>query len=134
MSGAGDEPVRVMLVDDDDRFRELLRQMLEEDGFPVTADVSTAARAVDALAEADPTVIVLDYTLPDGDGIALAERVRRGRPDLHVIIFSSLFDVALRRDAEDRGLAYLEKVDGLDALERRIIELVGGAGDKSAGV
>ncbi|CAN5270537.1 hypothetical protein BH18ACT4_BH18ACT4_01290 [soil metagenome] len=110
-----------MLVDDDPKFRDLLERILVDDDFDVTASVSSAEAALAAVAEGtEPDVVVVDYTLPDVDGLRLADELCLRRPGQRVIIFSSLFDLALRREVEDRGFLYVEKVDGIDALETAI--------------
>ncbi|MGH9186279.1 MAG: response regulator [Acidimicrobiales bacterium] len=113
-------PLRVMLVDDDDKLRNLLRSVLSDDGFEIAADVGDSAGALRALTTSDPDVVVIDYTLPDGDGLRLADEIRSSRPSQPIIVFSSLFDPSLRRRAEDRGYRYVEKVDGLEVLEEAI--------------
>ena len=109
-----------MLVDDEPKFRTLIEQILSDDGFTVSGSVGTADLAVQGVVEADPDVVVLDYTLPDGDGLGVADEICLLRPGQPVIIFSSLFDLALRRQVESRGFLYVEKVDGIEALETAI--------------
>ena len=127
-SGMETGPVRVMLVDDDDKFRELLRRMLDDDGFDVVSDVADATTAAKEIVAVDPDVVVVDYTLPDGDGLRLADNIRHLRPEQSIIVFSSLFDLTLRRRAEDQGFFYVEKVDGIDVLEATIAHAMAGHG------
>ena len=114
-----------MIVDDDDNFRDLLGRILREDGFEVAASVDNADTAVAGIADADPDVIVIDYTLAGVDGLRLADDIVAERPEQPVIIFSSLFDLTVRRASEERGFRYVEKVDGVDALESNILAAVG---------
>jgi two-component system response regulator HydG len=118
------DPVRVMVIDDDDKFRDLLSRILRDDGFDVAA-ADSAGTAVAGIADADPDVVVIDYTLGDADGLRLADDIVAERPQQRVIIFSSIFDLALRRVTEQRGFAYVEKVDGVDVLESTIRATVG---------
>jgi two-component system phosphate regulon response regulator OmpR len=70
----------IMVVDDDDRLRELLRRFLCEQGFVVvTAADAKAARAQLALFAVD--LIVLDVMMPGGeDGLSLTRALRKERP------------------------------------------------------
>jgi two-component system phosphate regulon response regulator OmpR len=65
----------LLVVDDDDRIRDLLREFLARSGFRVTvaADAATAWRLVDTL---DFDLMVLDVMMPGEDGIAFARRLR----------------------------------------------------------
>ncbi|MDP1738081.1 MAG: response regulator [Caulobacter sp.] len=70
----------LLVVDDDDRIRDLLREFLARSGFRVTVapDAATAWRLVDTL---DFDLMVLDVMMPGEDGIAFARRLR-ARTDL----------------------------------------------------
>ena len=67
--------LRLLLVEDDDDFRELLRIMLMRDGAEVTA-VNSAAGALEALRRSRPDVIVSDIGMPGTDGYELMREVR----------------------------------------------------------
>ena len=73
------DSLRVLVVDDDEDARELLRALLESRG----ADVLTASSVADALAclESCPDVIVSDIAMPEEDGFALVKRVRALSPE-----------------------------------------------------
>jgi DNA-binding response OmpR family regulator len=72
---AAAEPVRVLVLDDDQAHVELVRRALVLDGLVV--DVATTVRAAAALAGAvGYDALVLDVVLPDGDGIELLARWR----------------------------------------------------------
>lgn len=68
------DSLRVLVVDDDEDARELLRALLESRG----ADVLTASSVADALAclESCPDVIVSDIAMPEADGYSLVRAVR----------------------------------------------------------
>ena len=66
---------RVLVVDDDQKLRRMLRRTLMYEGF----DVVTAADGHEALAQsaaAQPDVIVLDWLMPGPDGVRVTERLR----------------------------------------------------------
>jgi CheY-like chemotaxis protein len=69
------EGVRILLVEDDDDIRALLRLALESRGAVLTAVDGTRA-AVAALDRATPDIVISDITMPGEDGHALMRKVR----------------------------------------------------------
>lgn len=67
----------ILLVDDEQPIIDLLRLVLEREGFSDIVTASTASEAVDAVMAHDPALIILDVMLPDGDGFAVAAQARR---------------------------------------------------------
>ncbi len=62
------ERKKVLIVDDEPRIAEVLREYLERDGFAVEV-AGTVASAHEALRHGTPAVLLLDITLPDGSGL-----------------------------------------------------------------
>jgi len=115
-----------MVVDDTDHVRRMLRNMLELDGFEVVAEAGSGPDAVSAVGDADPDVVVLDYKMPDVDGLETAERIRAARPDQVMIMYTAFVDADLQQRAKDVGVSVvLGKVEGLESLEREIARLCG---------
>jgi CheY-like chemotaxis protein len=116
--------IRVMVVDDTDHVREMLATMLELDGFVVVAKAAGGQVAVDSVSEAAPNVIVMDYKMPDMDGITATRKIREIAPDVGVILYTAYLDDELEQRAREAGAALcLGKVEGLEQLERRISEM-----------
>lgn len=65
-------PVRVLLVDDDEAFRESAARLLAERGYDVVGEAGTIADARAAASRLRPDAVLLDVNLPDGNGIDLA--------------------------------------------------------------
>ena len=85
----------VLVVDDEARFRDLYRQVLQDAGL----SVSTAASAEEALAVSEvspPDLVVSDVKLPGMDGVALLREARTRRPELPFLLVTAYADV---RDA-----------------------------------
>lgn len=115
-----------MLVDDVDHVRRMLRNMLDLDGFDVVAESSSGADALDAIDEADPDVVVIDYQMPDLDGIEVARRIRERRPAQVMVMYTAFLQPDVEAKAREAGVALvLGKVEGLESLEREIQRLVG---------
>jgi CheY-like chemotaxis protein len=115
-----------MVVDDTDHMRKMLRSMLELDGFEVAAEAASGQEALDAVAEADPDVVVLDYMMPGMDGVETARRLRRDRPDQVIILYTAFLDPSIEAAATEAGVDLcLAKVEGVESLEREIARLAG---------
>jgi len=98
-AGAGVRPCRnvnVLIVDDHSGFRTQARALLEAEGFDVVGEAVDGASALDAAAELEPQLVLLDVHLPDLEGFEVASRLtgREGGPT--VVLVSS-------RDGSDFG-------------------------------
>ena len=97
---------RVLVVDDERLVRWSLSQRLSARGWNVTE----AGTAAEALAAPAPDAAILDYKLPDGDGIELLRRLRHIDPDLPVIMLTAHQDTELIVEAMKAGASdYLTK-------------------------
>jgi CheY-like chemotaxis protein len=116
--------IRVMVVDDTEHVREMLSTMLELDGFKVVARAAGGQAAIDSVVKAAPNVVVMDYKMPEMDGITATRAIRERAPGVGVILYTAYLDDDLERRARDAGAALcLGKVEGLEQLERRISEM-----------
>jgi len=81
--------IKVLIVDDHPIVRKGLRQMIEEALDMVVAGEAASGGEALALTRAERfDVLVLDLTMPDGDGIEVLGRLRAEQPDLPVLIIS----------------------------------------------
>ena len=120
------EPIKVMLVDDVDHVRRMLRNMLDLDGFAVVAECASGPAALDEIAAADPDVVVIDWSMPEMDGIETARRIRALRPEQVMIMYTAYLQPEVEQQAREVGVALvLGKVEGLESLEREISRLCG---------
>ena len=79
---------RLLLVEDEEHIRAPLRDLLEREGYAVTA-VATAREARAAMEADAPALVVLDWMLPDGQGIDLLGEWRRRGVAAPVIVLSA---------------------------------------------
>ena len=84
---------RVLVVDDDELIRWALVQRLRSEGHEVV-DAGTAAEALQQ-AEGGVDLVLLDYQLPDGDGVSLLKKLRELDPDVLAIMLTAHQDVEL---------------------------------------
>ena len=78
---------RILLVDDEERFRDNLQKMLGAQGFIVGAQSSGAAALLE-LQQQPYDVILLDIRMPGMDGLATLAEIKKIAPEVEVIILS----------------------------------------------
>jgi len=83
---------QILLVEDDDALRETLVEVLQDRGFAVES-ASRAAAALELLGARDFDVVLTDVRMPDGDGIALCERIASAFPSVLVIVMTGFGSV-----------------------------------------
>lgn len=117
---AGAEPVRLLLVDDEVGYLEVLSKRLSRRGFEVTA-ARSGAEAIRALRDRDYDLAVVDLKMEDIDGIELLKILRQMLPGLKVIMLTGHGSERAARDGLSQGaFDYLMKPVDLELLVERI--------------
>ncbi len=88
-AGETDDPIRVLIVDDDLEFGHVAADLLADCGYDVVGQATTANEAVAVCDRLDPDAILLDVRLPDSHGITLAERLREVNDRRNILLTSS---------------------------------------------
>jgi DNA-binding NtrC family response regulator len=113
----------VLIVDDEDLVRWSLRERMKKDGHAVI-EAATAAAALDAAPGAD--LVLLDYRLPDGDGLSVLRGIKDQWPDTPVILMTAFSTVENAVDAMRLGAYhYVNKpfsLDDVSALVEKALE------------
>jgi two-component system, OmpR family, phosphate regulon response regulator PhoB len=104
MSAGGESAPLVLVVDDHERFRLLVRAILVRHGMRVI-EAKTGEEALGAVADTPPDVVVLDWLMPGG-GLALAHSLiaDHGLRD-RVIMLTALDDPRDRKAALEAGVS-----------------------------
>jgi DNA-binding NarL/FixJ family response regulator len=112
------EPIRVLLVEDNQVFREALELLLGlRSDMEVVASVPDGAAAAAVAAEVRPEVVLMDYRLPGLDGVQATRAVREACPSAAVVCLTASATLRERDALTDAGVvACLRKDDGLDAI------------------
>jgi len=76
---------RVLIVDDDEKVRELLRRFLEPEGYEVM-EAASAEEAVQRLGSAAPAVALCDLHMTGANGLWLADQIRRLSPSTAMVL------------------------------------------------
>jgi DNA-binding NarL/FixJ family response regulator len=99
-----DDPVRVLLVDDDDLMRAGLRSVLSsDDGIEVAGEAGDGGEALDRVRETQPHVVLMDIRMPGVDGISATREVLAGAPDVKVVVLTTFEDDDYIFDALSAG-------------------------------
>jgi CheY-like chemotaxis protein len=117
---------RVLVVDDAEDMRLMMRTVLERAGHEV-AEAAGGWSAIEALVEQKPDAIVLDITLGDIEGMAVLRRAR-AKPqcrNVPIIVVSGHTTKATMQEAEEAGAsAYLTKPFSNEDLEQTVARLL----------
>jgi two-component system nitrate/nitrite response regulator NarL len=81
--------VRVLIVDDDARFRALARALLQASGCAVVGEAADGEQAIAAARRVHPEAALVDVHLPDIDGLALARRLADANSGLRILLTST---------------------------------------------
>jgi DNA-binding NarL/FixJ family response regulator len=119
-------PVRIVLVEDNDVFRDALELLLGmRADVEIVASVGDGAAAVSAAVEHRPDVVLMDYRLPGMDGIQATAQVLEALPDTAVVALTASADEP-ERDAllEAGAVTCLNKDQELDEIVAAILQAV----------
>jgi DNA-binding NarL/FixJ family response regulator len=118
------EPIRVVLVEDNQVFREALELLLGlRSDMQVVGSVPDGAEAAQLVAELAPDVVLMDYRLPGLDGVQATRAVREAAPTTAVVCLTASANLRERDALTDAGaVACVRKDEGLDAIVTAIHE------------
>jgi DNA-binding NarL/FixJ family response regulator len=121
-------PTRILVVDDDDAFRETVcAAIARDDTMVLAAQVGSAARAREAIAVGNFDVALVDLGLPDGNGIELIREIARTQPETDVMVVTVFGDEAhVLASIEAGATGYLLKRSLNDTLGATVRELRAG--------
>ncbi len=112
-------PVRVLVVEDHRMFAEAIVAMLAaQPGIEVVGSAGTAAGAVAEAARLSPSVVLMDYRLPDGEGTEAARTIRQRDPQVRVLILTASAEESLLREVIRAGCS------GIVTKGRSLVDLV----------
>lgn len=94
------KPRLVLVVDDDEMIRRLVRAVLEADEFEV-AEARDGQTALDLASERQPSVIVLDVMMPGLDGVEVCRRLDHEK--VKVVVLTARDDPRLEAEAKGAG-------------------------------
>ncbi|MGH2977124.1 MAG: response regulator [Gaiellaceae bacterium] len=123
-------PVRIVLVEDNEVFRDALELLLGMRGeIEIVASVGDGVAAVSAAKEHRPDVMLMDYRMPALDGIQATAQVVKEVPGVAVVALTASADDAEREALVEAGaVACLNKDQELEEIVAAILQAAAVAG------
>ena len=114
--------VRILIVDDHSVVRQGLRMFLGlEPTFEIVGEAANGIEAIERVKELNPDVVLMDLLMPEMDGIAATEIIKRQYPDIEVLALTSVLeDNAVIGVVRAGAIGYLLKDAEADELIRVI--------------
>lgn len=113
--------LRIIVADDDPLVRRLIRDTLQRAGVTVIAEAATGREAVELAIFYRPDIVLLDFMMPEMDGIEATRRIYAHDPGIGVVMLTGAGDDELGLRCLRAGAAgYLSKEVELDALPRAL--------------
>jgi two-component system, NtrC family, response regulator HydG len=118
-------PLQLLVVDDDPDVCELMRQVLEREGYGVTTE-TTARHALEHVVSQTYDMVLTDVTMPDLDGITLCQKISGLCPGLPIVLITGRADIAMVTKALRVGVRdFLTKPLDMPALLSAVARIVG---------
>jgi DNA-binding NarL/FixJ family response regulator len=129
VSEVDDRSVKVLLVDDQELVRTGLRGILRSRfGFEIVGELDSGAGVVEAVAELEPDVVVMDVRMPGVDGVTATRNLRKVGAAPPVLVLTTFEDEEILAGALRAGAAgFLLKGVPAEDLQRAVREVAGGA-------
>src|SRR6478752_824654 len=123
-----DEPVRLLLAEDQVMIREPLAALLSFEGdIEVVAQVGRGDEVLKAAEATKPDVAVLDIEMPGMDGLTAAAELKKRHPDIKIVILTTFGRPGFLRRAMESGVsAFLVKDSPADKLTQTIRRVLAG--------
>jgi two-component system chemotaxis response regulator CheY len=113
----------VLIVDDNDMMRTLLRGILRNENYTIVGEARNGVAAVEMATRLRPKLVCLDLNMPEMDGMTALAHIKTSLPDTQVVMITSSSHADDVREAVNRGAAgFIVKpfnaAKVLDTLER----------------
>ena len=109
-------PETILVVDDEDKVRESVREVLGDEGYRVV-DTGDGTRVLELIAKEKPALVLLDIWMPQIDGIDLLKQIKSHEPSINVVMISGHGNIHTAVTATKFGaFDFIEKPLSLEAL------------------
>jgi len=97
--------IRILIVDDNPTVRRYLRAVLEQqESWRVTGEARSGAEALELVSKAPPDLIVMDYRMPDLNGVDVAKQIASTSPEIPILMVTLHLSKQLAEAARDAGI------------------------------
>lgn len=114
--------IKVLLADDHQMMRRGLRAIVENmPGWSICGEASTGREAVELVAKLKPTIVVMDITMPDLNGLDALRQIKKLHPQVEVLMFTGIeTEQIIRQVFEGGARSYILKTAGREELEKAL--------------
>ena len=117
----GDPDRSLLIVDDDNVFRQRLARAMEKRGFDVI-HIGSVKEAIEVLKDQSPLYAVLDLRLLDGSGLDVVEELKKENPECRIVMLTGYGNITTAVAAVKAGaIDYLSKPTDADAVEQALL-------------
>jgi DNA-binding NarL/FixJ family response regulator len=108
----------VLIVDNDDSLRSVLRALLEQGGgFEFCIEAASSTEAIDKVRRLSPQLAILEFSLLEMNGLQLAQKLREIMPRLPIFMLTADHNIHVEKEALSFGIdAVFSKLDDLETL------------------
>lgn len=95
----------VVIVDDNDMMRTLLRAMLRSERYDIVGEARNGVQAVDMVSRLKPDIVCMDVLMPEKNGIEAMADIKAERPETEIIMITGSADPDTVQEAIMNGAA-----------------------------
>ena len=119
--------IRVLVADDHEVVRTGLARLLEGSDITIVGEAENGEQAVEQTLQHNPDVVLMDIRMPEGDGLAALEKIRKANPDVRIVMLSTYDNPTYVARSVALGAAdYVLKDSGRDELIEAITRAAAG--------
>ena len=109
--------MKLLIIDDHQIVREGIANIARRESIDIVGEADTKESAIAAIAEANPDVITVDLSLPDGSGLEIVKWARRNSQKIGIVVISILDDDANLLASMNAGASgFISKTSPLDEI------------------
>jgi two-component system, response regulator, stage 0 sporulation protein F len=109
------DKIKVLVVDDEVDYLTLMKEYIEYWGYQVIT-AQSGKEALAAIKAESPDITILDYLMPEMDGVTVLKEIRKFDQDLEVIMFTAHPDIKNIKGAKELGVTFFVPKLNDDAL------------------
>ena len=94
---------KVLIVDDNDMMRSLLRGLLRSEHYQVVGEAKNGAQALDSIENIKPDIVFLDVVMPEMDGLEALQLIKSRYPEIVVVMITGNPSVENVQESIQRG-------------------------------
>ena len=113
-------PLRVLVVDDEDDVRLLVRVQLEAAGLLVVGEATDGEEALQACGTARPDAVLLDLLMPRVSGLEVIPRLREAHPDVGIVAYTAVAGEFVRDEMARLGIPLVLKTGSVQPVVRAL--------------